>query len=304
VKRLLLAATAAVPFLMSAPAFAVEDPKPCSPADARVRCIAVTRDMVVRLVGAPGASVIIEIPDGETVVSVLASDNALMRSPSRRLRLAADDGQDNGEDPTQPDGNLYAASRGTTVVVKPFVHLVPQPLFVLTERDGKQQRYRFQLETGPDWIYSIRLRNTDAEAAEQRARWAAIQQRQAEIAACEKLAQEQAAPCTSIPNVNRRYVGQGDAALAPVEVCDDGRSTYMRFPGRIPVVNATLPGGHLSAVNVTQGKNGWVIVQGTAATLQLSDGGRTLCLHDRAYSTTIANTGTGTVSAGVVREAK
>jgi type IV secretory pathway VirB9-like protein len=303
-KRALLCGVAGAMSLLSSAAFALEDPKPCSPADGRVRCIAITRDMIVRLVAAPGASLIVEIPDGERVIGVLASDNALMRGPARSVRLAADDGQDGPEDRPQVEGNLFAAARGTSVVVKPYGQLVPQPLFILTERDGQQQRYRFQIETGPDWIYSVRLRNTAAEAADQRARWAAIQQRQQEQAARDKLAQEQAAPCASIPNVNRRYVGQGDAALAPVEVCDDGRSTYLRFPGRIPVINATLPNGDLGAVNVTQGKNGWVTVQGTAATLQLSDGGSKLCLHDRAYSAAIANTGTGTVSASVVREAK
>lgn len=303
--RALLCGAVAALSLTATAALALEEPRPCTPSDARVRCIALARGAVVHLVAAPGAALLIQVPEGERVVGVPASDNALMRAPgaSRSVAVAAEDGAE-GDNRSVTDGNLSVAVRGPTVIVKPFGPLVAQPLFVLTERDGHQQQYAFQLETGPNWFFSVRLRNLEAEAAEQRAQWADIQRRREEQAARDKLDQELAEPCAAIPNVNRRYVGQGDAALAPAEICDDGRSVYAKFLGRIPVVNETLPDGRLAGVNVTQGNNGWMTIAGTAAILQLSDGGRTLCLHNRAYSTAIANTGTGTVSAGVVRERK
>jgi type IV secretory pathway VirB9-like protein len=190
----------------------------------------------------------------------------------------------------------------------PQATLVPQPFFVLTERDGRQVRYRFELSTVPygQGVYSVRLRNVAAEDAQRRARWAAGAEQRAEAAARDRLRQTEAAPCTGA-NVNFRYMGQGDAAIAPAEVCDDGRTTFLRFPGvsRVPMAYTTLPDGRLAVAN-TSGPNpqGWMRVHGTSRVLQLMDGGRTLCLVNHGYAATGTNTGTGTVLPDVVREAR
>jgi type IV secretion system protein VirB9 len=304
--RVMFCASTAALALLAAPVFAAVEPRPCSAgknADARVRCIPAQRDMVVRLVAAPGAALIIEVPDGEKVVAVPASDQAIMRAPgTRSVRLAVDDGESTGDDRPTTDGNLSVAVRGPTVVVKPHGALLPQPFFVLTERDGKQQRYRFELETGPDWYYSVRLGNPGAEAAERTARWREVTTKREERAARDTLEQARAEPCRSIPNVSHRYVAQGDAALAPAEICDDGRQTYARFTGRVPVIETTLPDGRLASVNTSPGKNGWTVIEAVAKTFRLMDGGRTLCIHNRGYSATITNTYTGTITPAVVRE--
>lgn len=294
--------------LLASPALAAEEPQACdkgSSADSRVRCIAARANMVVRLIAYPGAALMVEIPEGEKVVAVPSSDNAIMRGPgTRSVRLAVDDGEETGDDRPTTDGNLSVAVRGPAVIIKPHGTLLPQPFFILTERDGKQQRYRFELETGPGWFYSVRLGNPTAEAAERAARWKDVASKREERAARDTLEQARAEPCKSIPNVNRRYVGQGDAALAPAEICDDGRHTYARFNGRVPVIETTLPDGRLASVNTSPGKNGWHIIEATAPTFRLMDGGRTLCIHNRGYSATIANTHTGTITPAVVREAR
>ena len=92
----LLAATASC---SAASAFAATEPPPCSTAlgaDRRVRCIAATAETVVTLKVQRGASVMIEAPDGERVVAVPVSDDAIMRGGGRasvRVASSEEDGK-------------------------------------------------------------------------------------------------------------------------------------------------------------------------------------------------------------------
>ena len=305
-------AAAAAFLLPAAPAAALEEPRPCSrgpDSDDRVRCAAATADKVVLLRAERGAALLIELPDGERVVGVPVSDDALMRGGGRgaSVRLAAE-GPGPVEDRPTVDGNLSVAVRGSTVVVKPHADLVSQPFFVLTEREGgRPTRYRFQLETAASGsgYYSVRLRNVAAEEADRRARWRASAAAQEERAARERLAQAVAEPCRAMPGVHHRFAARGDAALAPQEVCDDGRQTHLRFaPGqRVPAVEVSLPDGRDGAVGVTPGANGWVTVHARAARLTLRDAGRALCVLNLGLAMPGRDDRTGTVSLGVVREA-
>lgn len=319
--RLAVAAVAAGS-LWAAPAAALEEPRPCSrgaDADARVRCATATADKVVLLRAERGAALLVELPDGERVVGVPVSDDALMRGggrgPSVRVAASGDGGgAGSAEDRPTADGNLSVAVRGGTVVVKPHADLVAQPFFVLTERGGdggvggRQTRYRFQLETAAPGLgyYSVRLRNVAAEDAERRARWQAAAAEREDRAARERLARAAAEPCRpGAPGVNLRFAARGDAALAPQAVCDDGRQTHLRFaPGqRVPAVEASLPDGRDGAVGTTPGANGWVAVHARAARLTLRDAGRALCVLNLGLGAPGRDDGTGTVSPGVVREA-
>lgn len=294
-----------------APALALEEPAPCSAragADPRVRCANATTDKVVLLRAQRGAALLIELPDGERVVGVPVSDDMLMRgSRAGSVRVVAE-GPGPAEERPTVDGNLSVAVRGSTVVLKPHADLVPQPFFVLTEREGGQEtRYRFQLETvgtGTSF-YSVRLRNVAAEAVDRRARWEAAAAARQERAARERLAQASAEPCIATPGVHYRFAGRGDATLAPQAVCDDGRQTHLRFaPGqRIPAVEASLPDGHDGAVGVTPGAGGWVTVHARAPRLTLRDAGRVLCILNLGLGMPGRDDQTGTVTPGVVREA-
>lgn len=286
------------------PAAALQEPGPCPGGDARVRCIAAGPSQVILLRARPGASLVIELPDGERVLAVPVSDNTLMTRGRGEgaVRLASE--EDGG---ATVDGNLSVAVRGRAVVVKPHGPLAPQPFFVLTEREGKQQRYAFELRADTEgetpYYYSVRLRNVAAEQETRRERAEEQRRAQEQQVARARLAQAQAAPCASIANVNRRYAARGDPALAPSEVCDDGRSTYLRFPGvhRMPAVFGILPDGREAAVNVSTGADGWVTVHEHSSMLRLRDGGRVLCLINRGYYPAGTNPGTGTVSPDVVR---
>lgn len=292
------------------PARALEEPAPCSAAagaDPRVRCAAATADKVVLLRAERGAALLIELPDGERVTGVPVSDDVLMRGGRGGSVRVAADGVGPVEDRPTVDGNLSVAVRGATVVVKPHADLVPQPFFVLTEREGgRPTRYRFQLETvdAGAGYYSVRLSNVAAEQAERRARWEAAAAARGERAARERLAQAASEPCRAVPGVHHRFAGRGDAALAPQEVCDDGRQTHMRFASgqRIPAVAASLPDGRDGAVGVTPGAGGWVTVHARAARLTLRDAGRALCVLNLGLGRPGRDDRTGTVSPGVVRE--
>ena len=286
--------------LTAMPAWAAQEPSPCSAGeDPRVRCITATEDRVVLLRIQPGTTALIELPPGERVVGTPASDNNLMLGAQALTRTGSAQGN------ATTDGNLSVAVRGNTVALKPHRALEPQPFFVLTERDGlPQQRYRFQLETvdAKDAFYSVRLRNLAAEQARRQARWqarAAARQQQAAEAA---LRQAQAAPCAATPQANYRWIGIGDARLAPAEICDDGRQTFLRFPGtqRVPAITTVLPDGTPAVANNTMNPQGWVVVHANTPRLILSDGQATLCVVNRGHDPVGRSTGTGTVSPDVV----
>lgn len=299
--RRFMISTAALAWLCH-PAFALQEPGACPGGDTRVRCVAPSPSQVVLLRTRPGASLVIELPDNERVLAVPVSDNTLMTRGQGEAAVRLPSEEENG---ATVDGNLSVAVRGGAVVVKPHGPLAPQPFFVLTEREGKQHRYAFELhaDTEAPYYYSVRVRNIAAEQQENRARAAKQQHVREQRVTRNKLVQAQAAPCTTIAGVNRRYAGQGDAALAPSEVCDDGRSTYLRFPGvqRMPAIFSILPDGREAAVNVSTGTDGWVTVHEHSPMLRLRDGGRVLCLINHGYVAAGQNPNTGTVSPDVVR---
>lgn len=312
-RTILMAATALA--AMSAPALAAEEvgmrtPQPCAATeDTRVRCIAVTTDRLIYLPAARGQSLLIEVPEGEKVVGVPTSDDRLMRGRSAAVRVALDDGEADGQeraDGPARDDNLSVAVRGPTVVLKPHKDLLPQPFFVLTERDGKQNRYRFQLQTVRDTeaYFSVRLRNVSVEAAGRAQQWRERNAQREREATEARLAAFQAAPCASSPGANMRYVAQGEnQSIAPAEVCDTGAVTYMRFPGRqrIPSMALDLPDGTRASVNWTTLKDGWIQISSISTRFTLTDGLEALCVLNRGYNPVGRATGTGTLTPGVIR---
>lgn len=318
--RSILAAGAAIAALAAQPAAAQplaagpREPQPCSrDEDTRVRCIPVTRDRVIQLLAQKGATLLIEVPDGERVVAIPTSDQGLIRDrdarPSVRYVVPAASAGAVDDAPPEPsnettDGNLTVKPRGPTVTLKPHTDLDPQPLFVVTENaEGKQTRYRFELRTVPagQAYYSVRLQNVAAEQAAAAAHRAAFAAGRREAQARDRLAQVQAAPCASLPNVNVRYVGQGDPSLAPSEVCDDGNNTYLRFPGtrRQPAVWMDGPDGKPALANPITLQDGWVQVPGRSRRVKLIDG-TALCLINKGPENAGQATGTRTISPDVV----
>lgn len=332
--RLLLAASVALPLTWGAPASAGETPAPAG-ADPRVRVIAYNPQQVVKLYAAPGATLTIQLAPGEVVAGLPVSDQALLDPPEPsgpgNIPLALAGGPAPSERAAAgrgatADRNLFTAVRGNFVMLKPLRDLAPQPLFIIGRSTdpatGREtmRAYTFELSTregpltaeAPNTYYLVRFtypneeRAAAAAAAEARrqAGAAAAATRRAEAqtrAARERL---QLASAAAPGTVNWNYDGQGDRELAPAEVWDDGQSTFLRFPGnrRLPAVFSVLADGREAAVNYSASTAGLVTIHQTGGAFRLRDGGRVLCILNRAHDATGRNAGTGTTSPDVVRE--
>jgi type IV secretion system protein VirB9 len=334
--RLILAASVALPLAWSAPAAAVEAPAPAG-ADPRVRVIAYNPQQVVKLYAVPGATLTIQLAPGETVAGLPVSDQSLLDEPepadpgTSHLALAG------GPAPSEraaagrgasTDRNLFTAVRGNFVMIKALRELDPQPLFIIgrttdpTTGREVMRAYTFELSTragpltaeAPDTYYLVRFTYPAEDRAAAAA--AAVARHQANAAAAtarrkereDRQARERlqlASTATATPGVmNWNYDGQGDRALAPAEVWDDGQSTFLRFPGnrRVPAIFSVLADGREAAVNYSVSTAGLITVHQTGPALRLRDGGLVLCIVNRAHDATGRNPGTGTTSPDVVRE--
>lgn len=336
--RRLLAATLALPLLLPAawpaPALAGEAPVPAG-RDPRVRVIAYDPQQVVKLYAAPGATLTIQLAPGEVVAGLPVSDQALLDPPeptgpgNTPLAMAS------GPAPSErvaagrgatADRNLLTSVRGNFVMLKPLRDLAPQPLFIIGRSTdpatGREimRAYTFELSTregpltadAPNTYYLVRFtypneeRAAAAAAAEARrqAGAAAAATRRAEVQTRVARERLQLASAATPGTMNWNYDGQGDRELSPAEMWDDGQSTFLRFPGhrRLPAVFAVLADGREAAVNTSTSTAGLVTVHQTGPMLRLRDGGRVLCLFNRAFDATGRNAGTGTTSPDVVRE--
>jgi type IV secretion system protein VirB9 len=148
--------------------------------------------------------------------------------------------------------------------------------------------------------YTIRYQYPADEKAAKVAAWKAAQdksKRQAQEIALHQ--QAQVAP----RNVN--YVAQGDAALAPTSIFDDGYTTQIEFAGnrRIPVLLTVTPDGKESQISgFTTEDNGIIKIHEVLPLIRLRDGDTVLCIVNRAYNPTGNNPGTGTTSPDMNRD--
>lgn len=200
----------------------------------------------------------------------------------------------------------------------------PQPVQVRTTRDdGSTRDYMMQFsaiapedsdrpaqvaatgpvaitQTTPVTCYSIRYLYPGDDKAAQAAAWRTSADRAKREAAEIALHKAQ-----SDASRNKRYIGVGDASLAPLEISDDGNTTELRFPGnvRIPALFTTTPDGGWSQISgITTEDNGVVKIHGTLPIIRLVDGELVLCITNRGYSAVGNNPGTGTTSPNISRE--
>lgn len=333
-RALTLATVAAL--ALAPPARAAVTPAPCGP-DPRERCVAYAPGQIVRLYAAPGSTLAVELPAGERIAFVGASDNQLLQGGLAAERVAV------GSDPSSTaDPNLMTSvpkvngDTGNFVMIKPLRHLEPQPLTVLSwwtnPGNGAQEvrRHTFELRTRPgeltedvpDTFFAVRYSDpvgarivAEAARRDAAARWTAQRAEREERAAAARLVQ---AAALGTVHRNGAYDGQGTAAdraaLAPAPsatepaVWDDGQRTFLRYPGnrRPPMPYQVLPDGTEAVVgqstNPDPTTHGSILVlHGVFPMIRLRDGDRVLCLVNRAYNPTGQNPGTGTVSPDVLR---
>lgn len=103
---------------------------------------------------------------------------------------------------------------------------------------------------------------------------------------------------------NLAYSVQGDAALQPSEVTDNGRFTVLRFPGAqsIPALFEVGEDGAERLVSYDV-RGEFVVIHGVVRALRLRRGRLVLCIFNDAYDGRGGAIGTGTASPAVERTA-
>ncbi len=274
------------------PAFA--DEKPVSDQyDSRMRIIAYNPGQVVHLSTVVGATMMVIFGKNETVTSVAETDS---------MHLAA-----------MPKGNY--------LFLKPSAPLHLQPIDVLTRlANGTLRHYVFEFETinnasmasGTSGVYysvqftypaeaaAAAAARARAEAAQTAKLNAAAAKQAHKIAVNDIMDAERTNPYLGARNY--RYVAQGDHALAPKAIWDNGYSTVLTFPGNtaIPSVFIINPDGKEATATYSVHDDTIEISQITRE-IRLRYGGTVLNIYNLGYNTVGRNPGTGTVSPDVTR---
>lgn len=108
------------------------------------------------------------------------------------------------------------------------------------------------------------------------------------------------------PVANRRYSVQGSSDLAPIEVWDDGRTTFLRFRARsmIPAIYESNEDSTVRRIENINVKDDVLQVQGVRRKLVLQTGKEVACVFNDDYDTNAPRPVTNTVSPQVNRVLK
>ncbi len=276
--RLVLACVACAS--VAGPALAEQDPR-AGRYDPRVRTVVYNPMNVVRLIGGTLASTEVMFSPHEEITQVAIGDSDAWLA--------------------QPAGNL--------LFLKPVTSRAPTNAQVVTRRqDGSFRSYQFELvahnatlqQPAPDAQFAVAFAYPDDER-----QTAALNDQQARQAADERSAQARLAVDFFYGPRNWRYTAQGDAAIQPYEVSDNGRLTAFRFPGNMPLptIYALAPDGEESIVPYTM-RDDLAVVSTTSREFRLRLGHDVLRVFNLAYDPIGVNPETGTTSSDVIRSVK
>ena len=194
------------------------------------------------------------------------------------------------------------AAEGSVLFLKPRERHQATNLLVVTERGGQVRHYAFELlarEPG----------DRTAIAYQVRFRYPADEQAQAALTlSVQAEAMEQRLVGLELERGvvegtrNLAWSAQGDAALQPSEVSDNGRFTVLRFPGvqALPALFEVAEDGSERLVPYDV-RGEFVVIHGVTRGLRLRRGQSVLCLFNDAYDPRGTNPGTGTASPAVDR---
>lgn len=194
------------------------------------------------------------------------------------------------------------AAEGSVLFLKPRERHQATNLLVVTDRGGQARYYAFELlardptARGPT-AYQIRFRYPDDEQV------AAAQT----VAAAARAAEDRLVGLELQRGAiegsrNLAWSAQGDPALQPSEVTDNGRFTVLRFPGAQAIPALFEVGEDGSERLVPYDVRGeFVVIHGVPRALRLRRGRSVLCLSNDAHDDRGLATGTGTASAAVER---
>lgn len=238
--------------------------------DARMKKVVYNRDDVVKVVGHYGYSTDIELAPGESVVDIAIGDSLAWEIAPSANHLFVKPREEN-------------AVTNMTVVTNKRVYQ-----FALDARRSSSPHDR-------SMYFQVRFDFPEDRAAEADA---IAQQR---IADAKARMIDSAFTKSNLP-VNWNYYARGTREIRPSEIYDDGRFTYMRFPGgqEIPAVFMINADGSESIVNGAM-RGDQFVVQAVAKQLVLRKGQSVACLQNRSYNHRGIATPTGTASPEVER---
>ncbi len=262
--------------LMPHPAFASETPAPGAK-DARVRNIDYDPDQVVTVIGGFRHAIEIQFGPGETITQAALGDTVSWQ--------------------IAPVGNI--------VFLKPRERAGPTNLIVVTNAGGIPRTYHFSLSLGPGQaMYGIRFRYPREERA-----LAVLQAQLAQAQAARAI--ETTVTTAALDHAviegkrNMNYTVQGDSALQPTEISDNGEFTVLRYPGHadIPSIFAMDVDGTETIVPYDV-REDFVVIHAVYRQLRLRRGATVLCIFNEAPPRNDRGDRTGTVSNVVERKVK
>ncbi len=257
-------------------AFASETPVPGAK-DARVRNVNYDPDQVVTIVGSFRHAIEIQFGPGETVTQAALGDTVSWQ--------------------IAPVGNI--------VFLKPRERAGGTNLIVVTNAGGVPRTYHFNLALGTGaTMYGVRFRYPREERA-----MAALQVQLAQVQAAKAV--ETTITTAALDHAviegarNMKYTVQGDVALQPTEISDNGEFTVLRYPGHadIPSIFAVDVDGTETIVPYDV-REDFVVIHAVYRQLRLRRGATVLCIYNEAPLRNDRGDRTGTVSNVVERKVK
>lgn len=227
--------------------------------DARIRVEQYDPDRVVRIYTAVGNPTLIQFEDDERVEN----------EPKSMIGLG--------------DAKAWSVGpRGSNIMLKPKVKQPDTKLLVVTNK----RTYAFEIKTAakagvqPTLIVRFNYPDTKARVARAEAsKQEAIAQRLQQISG--------KGGNSAGAGRNRNYMKRGDEALAPSQVEDDGRFTFMRFDStrELPVVYKLLPDGREALINFHMDSDtGTVVIHETAANFILRYGKSVMAIRNDGWN--------------------
>jgi type IV secretion system protein VirB9 len=258
------------------PAFASETPIPGAK-DARVRNVNYDPDQVVAIVGSFRHAIEIQFGPGETVTQAALGDTVSWQ--------------------IAPVGNI--------VFLKPRERAGGTNLIVVTNANGTPRTYHFNLTLGTGaTMYGVRFHYPREERA-----MAALQVQLAQAQTAKSIETNITTAALDHAVIegtrNMKYTVQGDAALQPTEISDNGEFTVLRYPGHadIPSIFAVDVDGTETIVPYDV-REDFVVIHAVYRQLRLRRGTAVLCIYNEAPLRNDRGDRTGTVSNVVERRVK
>nr|WP_312119748.1 TrbG/VirB9 family P-type conjugative transfer protein [Brevundimonas diminuta] len=190
------------------------------------------------------------------------------------------------------------AAEGSVLFLKPRERHSPTNLLVVTERAGDIRHYAFELSARDiaGAAYRLRFRYpSDEQTATE-----AFLAQAAEAAEMRLVGLALSQGAVEGPR-NLAWSAQGDAALQPSEVSDNGRFTVLRFPGGQALPAIFEVDGDVERLVPYDVRGEFVVIHGVVRGLRLRRGQAVLCLFNEAFEGRRGATGTGAASSQVER---